>query len=141
MVAKKRGPTKGARILVELPFGTERKASGKVPGKTKFIRIKQGVAIELGFKPADISFTKVSGKNGNYEVVGSKGSFRGESVTLIFDKPKTIKGSTGTYKTVSLPLGSGCTITDAIKYFQKSGHGVVALRTKNGAVTRWGVDK
>lgn len=141
MATKKRGPTKGARILVELPFGTEVKPVGKKPGKSKFVRIKQGVAQELGFKPADISYTNVTGKNGNYTRVGSKGSFRGESITLIFDKPRTIKGSTGTYQTVSLPLGSGCTITDAVKYFQKAGKGVVAIRSKSGSVTRWDYDK
>jgi hypothetical protein len=56
---------------------------------------------------------------------------------LIFAKPKSIKGSTGTYKTVSLPLGTGCTITDAVKYFEKQKNGVVGLRTKHGVVIRW----
>ena len=141
-MATRKGPTKGARVLVKLPFGRTVAPSGKKPGKGQYVRIKQGVAQELGFKPVtSLPTVKVTGKTGVYTRLGTRGSYRQESVTLIFDKPKTIKGSSGTYKTVSLPLGSGCTITDAVKYFEKQGKGVVGLRTKNGVEIRWDYDK
>ncbi|MEH2146256.1 hypothetical protein [Nostoc sp.] len=134
MATKKRGPTKGARVLVELPFGTEVKAAGKKPGKSKYIRVKEGIAKELGFKPVTTMPTvTVEGK----KRVANIGSYRRVSVTLIFDKPRTIKGSTGTYASVNLPLGSGCTVTDAVQYFEKHAKGVVALRTASGQVYRW----
>lgn len=138
MATKKRGPTKGARVLVELPFGTEKAPSGKKPGKNKYVRVKQGIAQELGFKPVTVQPTRTI--KGQKQVV-NVGSFRRESVTLIFDKPKTIKGSTGTYKTINLPLGSGCTITDAVEYFQKSGKGIIGLRTADGQAYRWDYEK
>jgi hypothetical protein len=138
MAAKKRGPTKGARVLIELPFGEEKAPAGKKPGKNKYVRVKQGIAQELGFKPVTIMPTRTV--KGVKRVVNI-GSYRRESVTLIFEKPKIIKGSTGTYATVNLPLGSGCTITDAVEYFQKSGKGIVGLRTSNGQVYRWDFEK
>jgi hypothetical protein len=142
MATTKRGPTKGARVLVKLPFGRTVAASGKKPGKSQLVRVKQGVAKELGLVPLKaIPTVKVTGKSGTYTRIAATGSYRQESVTLIFDTAKSIKGSTGSYKTVSLPLGSGCTITDAVKYFEKSGKGVVALRTKNGVVIRWDYGK
>jgi hypothetical protein len=142
MATTKRGPTKGARVLVKLPFGRTVAAAGKKPGKSQLVRVKQGVAKELGLTPVtSIPTIKVTGKNGSYTRIAATGSYRQESVTLIFDSPKAIKGSTGTYKSVSLPLGSGCTVTDAVKYFEKNGKGVVALRTKSGVVIRWDYGK
>jgi hypothetical protein len=50
MATTKRGPTKGARVLVKLPFGRTVAASGKKPGKSQLVRVKEGVAQELGLK-------------------------------------------------------------------------------------------
>lgn len=141
-MATKKGPTKGGRILVKLPFGRDAKASGKKPGKSTYVRMKEGVAKELGFKPVtSIPTITVTGKTGTYKRISVSGSFRQASITLIFDKPKTIPGSAGTYKTVSIPLGTGCTITDAVKYFEKAGKGVIGVRTQSGQTIRWDVSK
>lgn len=142
MATTKRGPTKGGRILVKLPFGREEKASGKKPGKSQYVRIKENVAKELGFKPVtSIPTITVTGKSKTYKRISVSGSFRQRSITLIFDKPKSISGSSGTYKTVSIPLGTGCTITDAVKYFEKAGKGVVGVRTQSGQTIRWDTSK
>jgi len=75
--------------------------------------------------------------------IKSQGSFRETSVKLIFSKPRKVGKSPGTYKSVNLPLGSGCTVTDAIQYFSKNGPalGIVALTTPAGRTIRWGNSK
>lgn len=138
-MATRKGPTKGARVLVKLPFGRD-----NVPGKSKLVRVKENVAKELGFKPVTTLPTKkVTAKTAKGSATSTRitaqGSMRRASITLIFNKPKTIGKSPGTYKTVSLPLGSGCTVTDAILYFQKNGKskGIVGIRTPAGQTIRW----
>ena len=136
MAGTKRGPTKGARVLIKLPFGKDVKPSGKKPGRSTYVRMKEGVAKELGFKPVS-SIPTIAVKG--VRRVAVQGSYRQRSITLLLDKPKTITGSKGTYKTLSIPLGTGCTITDAVKYFEKkSGGTVVGIRTQSGQTIRWG---
>lgn len=138
MAVTRRGPTKGARVLVKLPFGKEVKATGKKPGKSQYVRMKEGVAKELGFKPvSSIPTITVTGKNGTYKRLSVSGSFRQKSITLIFTAPRSIKGSTGQYDTVSIPIGTGCTVTDAVKYFEKNKSFVAGIRTASGQTIRW----
>lgn len=146
----KKGPTKGGRIPVELPFGTDKApkpaAGGKPakPGKSRVVLIKQNVAKFMGWKPIKQYDTKtVSTDTAQGEVsnkrIGRVGSFRRQSVTLILDKARKIGNSAGTYKTVNVPLGSGCTIADAVKWFQANGKakGIIGLRTANGQRYQW----
>ncbi len=140
----KKGPTKGARILVKLPFGRTVAAAKGKPGKSQLVKVKENVAKELGFKATTTLDTKsVSMKTARgtatFKRVAAVGSYRRQSVTLIFKSAKTVGSSPGTYKSVALPLGSGCTVTDAIVYFQKNGKakGIVALRTPDGVTVRW----
>jgi hypothetical protein len=143
MVTRK-GPTKGARVLVKLPFGRTVAASGKKAGKSQLVKVKENVAKELGFKPIttlptkSVTFKTASG-SATVKRVSATGSYRRKSVTLLFNKAKTVGKSPGTYKSVALPLGSGCTVTDAIVYFQKNGKskGIVGIRTPDGVTIRW----
>ncbi|MFK0733474.1 MAG: hypothetical protein ACIWVG_20360 [Gloeotrichia echinulata HAB0833] len=136
MATSKKGPTKGGRILVKLPFGKEVKPSGKKPGKNQYVRVKQGVAKELGLDPVSkIPTVDITGKGGHYTRIGITGSFRQQSITIIFTKARAIKGG-GSYKTVSLPLGSGCTVTDAVEWLQKKEF-VAGVRTQSGQTIRW----
>ncbi|WP_414529116.1 hypothetical protein [Nodularia chucula] len=132
--------------MVKLPFGRTVAPTNKSGGLSQLALIKQGVADLLKLKPVDkIPTGKVSMKTASgtatFTRVKKVGSYRGESVTLIFAKPQAIKGSTGTYKTVSLPLGSGCNITDAVTYFQSNFPNIIGLRTRNGHRIQWGESK
>ncbi|WP_190445647.1 hypothetical protein [Tolypothrix tenuis] len=130
--------------MVKLPFGrTVASAKGK-PGKSQLVRVKENVAKELGLKPITTlptqSVTSKTAKgSATFKRVNAQGSYRRISITLIFSKAKTVGKSPGTYKTVALPLGSGCTVTDAILYFQKNGKskGIVGIRTPAGQTIRW----
>ncbi len=136
---KRQGLTKGARILVKLPFGrTEKPKNGK-PGKSQLVKVKENVAALLkfqavkNFQTSKVTFKTASG-SATVTRIKSQGSFRERSIKLIFSKARKVGKSPGTYKSVSLPLGSGCTITDAITYFQKNGPslGIVGLTTPAG---------
>lgn len=148
-MAKRKGPTTGGRILVELPFGKEVKpVEGKKGGKSKFIKLKQNVASFLGLKPSkEVETRTVSIKTASGEVKATRvvniGSYRRKSVTLLLSKARKIGKSPNTYKTVDLPLGSGCTVSDAVIYYQKNGpaKGIIGIRTPDGATYRWGVEK
>ncbi|MDB9374308.1 hypothetical protein [Nodularia sphaerocarpa] len=143
---KRRGPTKGGRVLVKLPFGKTLAPTNKSRGLSQLVLVKEGVADYLKLKPVDkipsskVTFKTAAGSR-TVDRVKNVGSYRGESVTLIFGKPQSIKGSSGSYKTVSLPLGSGCNITDAVEYFQSNFPNIVGLRTRNGHRIQWGVSK
>lgn len=141
-MATRKGPTKGPRVLVKLPFGETKPGTDKKPGKSQYVRMKQGVAKALGFDVVDkIPLQAVKTKNGTINRLSVAGSMRRQSITVIFANAKTIAKS-GSYKTVSFPLGSGCTITDAVKYFEdKKSLGVVAVRTSHGQTIRFGADK
>lgn len=142
----RQGPTKGGRIPVKLPFGdtTAPSADGKKKGKNQIVLIKQNVAIFLGLKPitsydTDTVSIKTAAGEKSAKRISRIGSYRRESVTLILDKARKIGKSTGLYKTVSVPLGSGCTVSDAIKYFQANGRsrGIIGLRTQQGQRYQW----
>ena len=150
----KRGPTKGGRIPVKLPFGDTKKAvpgkdgKGVKPGKSQIVLMKQNVAKFLGLKPiTQYDTVYVSTKTAAGEIpnkrIARMGSFRRESVTLILEKKTKIGDSPGLYKTVAVPLGSGCTISDAVKYFQENGKskGIIGLRTANGQRYQWDFQK
>lgn len=143
---KKKGPTKGGRILVELPFGRVEKAvKGKSGGRSKLVKVKENVAAFLGFKAVtslktqQVTFKTAKGSATVKRIV-SQGSYRRKSVTLLLDKAKSIGKAPYKYKSVDLPLGSGCTVTDAIVYFQKNGKskGIIGIRTPDGVTHRWG---
>lgn len=144
MATTKRGPTKGSRVLVKLPFG--RTTTGKNP-KGQLVLVKQGVAKELGFTPVkqlptkQVTFKTAAGSRTVTRI--SQGSFKRKSVKLIFEKPRSIFGSKGTYKTVSLPMPSGVTVNDIVKYFH-TGAGksknVIALVTPDGKRIQWSFD-
>jgi hypothetical protein len=143
-MAKGKGPTKGSRILVKLPFGRTVAAKGKTPGKSQLVKVKENVAKELGFaavkalETKSVQFKTAKG-TATVKRISSVGSYRRKSVILLFKDAKKIGNSPGLYKSVSLPLGSGCTVTDAIVYFQKNGKakGVVGIRTPDGVTIRW----
>lgn len=135
-MAAKRGPTKGNRLLVELPFADKDKGN--------LVMLKQGVAKELGFKPAtNIPVKKVTFKTAAGNRTAERlqlGSYKRRSVRLIFTKPRTIPGSKGNYKSVSLPLSRGASIADVVKYFSQEGgknKGVAALITPDGKRIQW----
>lgn len=143
-IGDRRGPTKGSRVMVKLPFG--RTKTGKNP-KSQYIMIKQGVAQALGFKPVTeipkvtIKTKTAAGQRQITRLV--QGSYRRRSVKLIFENPKTIKGSTGTYKSVSLPVPSGVVLADIVAYFQKGagkGKGVIGLVSSDGRRIQWAFD-
>lgn len=135
----KQGPTKGSRILVELPSPLADEKKGNL------ISIKQGVATLLGFNPvAKIPRTEVTIKTaaGERKIERLRsGSYRRRQVTLYFEKPQTVKGSKGKYKSVSMPIPSGTSIADVVEYFS-SGAGknrkVAALKTPDGKRIQWG---
>jgi len=138
----RRGPTKGSRILVKLPFGSEKTSGGKLA--SQLIEVKQGVARVLGFEPIRVLPTKTvtfkTARGTARSTRFGRGSWRRRSVKLIFKAPKTITGSTGTYKTVSLPLPSGVTLDDVIKYFHTGAgksKGVIALVSPDGKRFQW----
>lgn len=146
-MATKRGPTKGSRVLVELPFGKTVKGKNGKGGKSKLIMLKQGVAKELGFKPVTtlpVQTVTMKTAAGSRTVKRlSQGSYRRKSVKLIFESPKTIAGSTGSYKTVSLPMPSGVTLNDIVQYFHKGAgksKGVIALISPDGKRIQWAFD-
>lgn len=145
MATKKKGPTKGGRILVDLPFGRNIKAvKDKTKAKNKLVKVKENVAAFLGFKGVtslktqQISVKTVQGEK-KYKRVLNQGSYRRKSVTLLLDKAKSIGKAPYKYKSIDLPLGSGCTVTDAIVYFQTNGKskGIVGIRTPDGVTHRW----
>lgn len=144
MATLRKGPTKGSRVLVKLPFG--RTKTGK-NGKSQLILIKQGVAKELGFqvvKQLPKKTVEMKTAAGNRKVTRlSQGSYKRKSVKLVFEKPRAIAGSKGTYKTVSLPMPSGVTIVDIVQYFH-TGAGksknVIALITPDGKRVQWAFD-
>jgi len=145
MATKKKGPTKGGRILVKLPFGrTTKPVSGKSSGKNQLVKVKENVAKFLGFEAATelktqtVSIKTAQGEKRAKRIV-NQGSYRRESVTLLLDKARTIGKSPNKYKTINLPLGSGCTVTDAIVYYQTNGKskGIVGIRTPDGVTHRW----
>lgn len=143
-MATRNGPTKGGRILVKLPFGKNKAPTSKTRGVSSLVKIKEGVATFLGFKPLSKlpeTTIKIKTAAGERTVtrVQNLGSYRRESVTLILKKPTTIPGSKGTYKTLSLPLGSGCTISQAVKWLQANkSNDVIGIRTKDGNRIQWG---
>ncbi|MEA5516204.1 hypothetical protein [Nodularia sp. UHCC 0506] len=143
-MATRRGPTKGGRVLVKLPFGRNTPPKGRQRGLSSLVKVKEGVADLLKLKPvtsiptAKVTFKTASGSK-TVTRIRNVGSYRQQSVTLIFAKPQTIKGSRGQYDTVSLPLGSGCTVTDAVIYFQKNFPNIVGIRTQSGNRIQWGV--
>lgn len=146
-MATRRGPTKGSRILVKLPFGTNRAPKGTIKGVSSLVKVKEGIADLLGLKAlTKIPESKVTFKTaaGSRTVtrVQKLGSYRQQSITLILKKPTTIKGSKGLYDTVSLPLGSGCTISDAVKWLQENKSSIViGVRTVSGSRIQWGESK
>lgn len=135
----KQGPTKGSRILVELPKPLAD------PNRGNLISIKQGVAKLLGFTPiAKIPRTEVNIKTaaGERKVERLKsGSYRRRQVTLYFEKAQTVQGSKGQYKSVSMPIPTGTSIADVVEYFS-AGQGktkkVIALKTPDGKRIQWG---
>jgi hypothetical protein len=146
----KKGPTKGGRIPVKLPFGDTKKAvpgkdgKGVKPGKSQIVLMKQNVAKFLGLKPiTQYDTVNVSTKTAAGEIANKRiarvGSYRRASVTLILEKRTKIGDSPGLYKTIDIPLGSGCTITHAVTYFQQNGKskGIIGLRTANGQRYQW----
>ena len=147
MATTKKGPTKGSRVLIKLPFGTTKNGTGGKPGKSQLIMLKSGVAKELGFKPVvqmptqKVTFKTAAGSRTVTRLV--QGSYRRKSVKLIFESPKTIAGSTGTYKSVSLPMPSGVVLNDIVQYFHKGAgksKGVIALVTADGHRIQWAFD-
>lgn len=139
----KRGPTTGSRILVELPFGKSAKGKKQV---SKLVRVKSGVARTLGLKPV----TKLPTKSVKFKTAKGtatvtrlvQGSYRRRSVTLIFESDKKINGKN--FKSVSLPLASGCSINDAVQYFSVGAgksKDVIALITPDGQRIQWREDK
>ncbi|KJH71227.1 hypothetical protein [Aliterella atlantica] len=141
-MATRRGPTKGSRILVQLPFGRDKTGGGKPA--SRLIYIKQGVADALGFKPIrtlptqQVRYKTASGTATTTRY--QKGSYKRKSVTLIFKAPKNITGSTGLYKSVAMPIPSGVTLDDVIKYFHTGAgksKGVVALISPQGSRMQW----
>lgn len=143
-MATRKGPTKGGRILVKLPFGTNRAPKGNVKGVSSLVKVKEGIADLLGLKPltkipeSSVSIKTAAGQR-SFKRVQNLGSYRRESITLILKKPTTIKGSSGTYKTVSLPLGSGCTISQAVAWLQNNKSNIIiGIRTVNGNKIQWG---
>jgi hypothetical protein len=143
-MATRKGPTKGGRILVKLPFGTNRAPAGKIKGVSTLVKVKEGVAELLGFQPLkDIPQKNVTIKTAagsrTFKRVQNLGSFRRASVKLILAKPTPIKGSTGTFKTVSLPLGSGCTVSEAAKWLQDNKSKLcIGIITPDGNRIQWG---
>lgn len=138
----RRGPTKGSRILVKLPFGRAKTSGGKPA--SQLIEVKQGVARVLGFEPVKalpvktVSFKTASGTARAPRM--GRGSYKRKSVKLIFKAPKTIAGSTGQYKSVSLPIPSGVTLDDVVKYFHTGAgrsKGVIALVSPDGRRIQW----
>ena len=141
-MATKRGPTKGSRILVKLPFG--RAKTGGVHKASQYISIKQGVATILGFKPVtNVPTQKVKYKTAKGTATVTRrieGSYRQRSVRLIFSAPKSIKGSKGTFKSVSMPVPSGVTLDDIVKYFHVGAgksKGVIGMITPAGKRVQW----
>lgn len=136
------GPTKGSRILVKLPFGRD-KTSGNKPA-SQLIEVKQGVARVLGFEPVKalpvktVTFKTARGSAKAPRM--GRGSYKRKSVKLIFKAPKTITGSKGQYKSVSLPMPSGVTLDDIVKYFHTGAgknKGVIALVSPSGRRIQW----
>lgn len=143
-MAARRGPTKGSRVLVELPFAKKKTSGGKVAGT--LVQMKQGVAEALGFTPVKtIPSSKVKFKTASGTATAvrlTKGAYKRKSVKLIFKTPKTIKGSSGKYASVSMPISSGTTISAIVGYFNTGrgkGAGVIALVTPDGVKVQWGV--
>lgn len=135
-------PSKGSRVLVKLPFASAKNGGGKKAGQ--LVLIKQGVAKLLDFKPvAKAPVVKVKFKTASGTATVDRlvqGSYRQRSVKLIFSTPQTIVGSQGRFKSVSLPLCSGATIADVVKYFQEGAgkdNKVIALITPAGKRIQW----
>lgn len=145
-----KGPTKGGRWLVELPFGNKTNPTNtggtRKPGKSKLVKIKQGVAKYLGFTPVktlptqNVTFKTAKG-TATVKRVPKVGSGGGRSVTLILESDKQIGGKS--VSQINVPLGTGCTNTDAIVYFQKNGSakGIIGLVTTQGRRVIWGEEK
>lgn len=143
-MATRKGPTKGGRVLVKLPFGRTVKPKDGRAGQSQLVKLKENVAKFLDLKPVTkLETTSVKFKTARGTATAKRiknaGSYRRASVKLILNKASKIGNSPGTYKTVSLPLGSGCTVTDAIVYFQEKGKskGIVGLTTPDGRTVRW----
>lgn len=138
----RKGPTKGSRILVKLPFGRTKTGGGKAA--SQYISVKQGVATLLGFKPvANVPTKTVRFKTAKGTATTQRridGSYKQRSVILIFNAPKSIPGSRGSYKTVSLPIPSGVTLDDVAKYFHVGAgknKGVIGMITPAGKRVQW----
>lgn len=138
-MATRVGPTKGVRILVKLPFAEEKTGGGKPAGN--LIRVKSGVAKLLGFKSTPAPKTEVSFKTASGTAKAERlkgGAYKGRSVKLIFGQAKTIDGKK--YKSVSLPLSSGATIADTVKYFESGegkSKGIAGIITPHGKKIMW----
>ncbi|BDA73065.1 hypothetical protein CAL7716_072310 [Calothrix sp. PCC 7716] len=139
-----KGPTKGGRILVKLPFGETQKESSKENAKSQYVAIKENVAKALGFKPVDkMPTVQVKAKigKGNAEVTITRlvrGAYKRRSVKLLFKSQKSIGGKS--VKTVSLPLPSGVTMADVAKYFNEGAGkaaGVSGMVTPDGIKVQW----
>lgn len=134
-MATRKGPSKGGRILVALPFGKDVAPSGKKPGKSKLVLVKSGIAKFLGFK----AVTKLpTAKVKNQTKLRTVGSYRQRSITLLFENAQKVGDSS--YKSINVPLGSGCTVTDAVLYFRSQATSLkcVGVRTHNGKTYMWG---
>lgn len=147
MATTRKGPTKGSRVLIKLPFGRTVAPKNGKGGKSQLIMLKAGVAKVLGFKPVTtmpsqkVTFKTAAGSRTTTRI--SQGSYRRKSVKLIFESPKSISGSSGTYKTVSLPVPNGVLISDIVNYFHKGAgksKGVIALVTSDGHRIQWAFD-
>jgi|SRR6476469_774461 len=131
------GPTKGARIMVKLPFGKDKEKPA-----TGLILIKSEVAKALKFKPVakipekKVKMKTVAGERTYTRAI--KGSYKHASVKLLFAKPKTIGGKQ--YKSVSIPMASSTNLNDFINFFAEGEGktlGVAGLVSRDGAKTQW----
>lgn len=138
-MATRVGPTKGVRILVKLPFAETKTGGGKPAGD--LIRVKSGVAKLLKFQAVEAPRKEVTFKTASGTAKAERlksGAYRGRSVKLIFKQSKTIDGKK--YKSVSLPLCSGASIADVVKYFESGAGkpiGVAGIITPHGKKIMW----
>lgn len=139
MATTRVGPTKGARILVKLPFAEEKTGGGKPAGT--LIRVKSSVAKLLKFQAVEAPRKEGSFKTASGTAKAERlksGAYKLRSVKLIFASKKSIDGKQ--YKSVSLPLCSGASIADVVKYFQSGAGkpiGVAGIITPHGKTIMW----
>ena len=129
-----KGPIKGDRIPIELPFGPKK--------ANRVVLIKRPVADYLGFKFKQLPFyeTKNKGTTSAGKDKGARettkrfkrGSYRLKSWTLIFEK--AVKIGDRTVKTVSLPVTNHISVSDVVEYFETRAKGlkIKCLRSPEG---------